>query len=201
MKRTARTSITLLAAVTATLAVAVAVAPVAHAEDPIKVGGVPPLDTVTRAAKAAEPECVPTYMYVTIFDPLVQPYYGLTDRELHASVVVDAEVPECQSNLLELTAHLSDQAMDGSSPPTVGPPVTRWNWGWVRVTADVTVRYAYTDTGLHAMTVRFVAVDVTAAKTCSGSYTWYYRPGPIDRIPEGSAVDLDPTSSITCYVQ
>lgn len=201
MKRTTRTSITLLAAVTTALAGAVAVAPVAHAEDPIKIGGVPAVDTVTRTAKAAEPECVPTYMSITIFDPLVRPYYGLTDREFHGSVVVDAEVPECQSNLVKLTAHLSDQALDGSSPPTVGPPVTRWDWGLVRVTADITVRYAYTDTGLHAMTARFVAIDVTSAKTCSGSYTWYYRPGPTDRIPEGSAVELDPTSSITCYVQ
>lgn len=141
-------------------------------------------------------------MEMWIDEPRFEPYVGAKSALYRWTVDVEARTRQCQ-NLLFLTATASDQAMDGTSPPTVGPPANGWGWGWVRVVAEVAVSYAHTSLGYHELTVRFVATDTESRGVCAGSRTWLYWPTPVGPAPliAGTRSDIDESATtITCYV-
>jgi len=110
MNRTARTVAILLTA----LAVLAGGAPAANAS------GVPlpgPVDQLVNRVSLGSSSCVPTPSN-TIHDPTNESYYRPTDTRYYWHDFAETWV-NCP-NIVTITVQLSDEALDGSSLPTVG---------------------------------------------------------------------------------
>jgi hypothetical protein len=190
----------------ATAVVAVAgMMPAAHADGTVTINGVTYQDrgtvTLTDASSStgAIPDpigqlvtkvlvgantCVPSQLAVSIGDATFQNFYGTTDSLYHWQVPAEAEAVGCPNNTVTIHGQLSDQALDGASPPVMGPTATATGKGIVRIVAELWRDYSDAEmAGLsyHTLTMVVTATETdnkTTMATCA-TKSWTYLPTPI----------------------
>ncbi|MDQ1685585.1 MAG: hypothetical protein QOC82_2322 [Frankiaceae bacterium] len=198
MKRFIRT----LTVVGTAMCIVGALTPAAHADDIVYINGLPYRDagvvtlggSTSGTGSVLDPveqlatrevfgiggnTCVPSSLRIDIGDASADRLLGSTDMWYHWEAPATATAVGCPNNVVTIRGQLTDQALDGSSPPTRGDAQTASGRGSAGVVADLWVRYPYASSlvpGYHTLTMVVTATQ-SDNKTTTGACatkSWTY---------------------------
>lgn len=160
--------------------------PAAHADDGTSSAGSVP-DTIEQLVSRevvgiGGNTCVPSKLEIDFADPPTNDIlYGMAGMFYHWQEPAVATAVGCPHNTVTIRVQLTDQALDGASPPTRGDIKTATDKGTVGAVAELWVDYPPSDTlGItyHALTVVATASQTdnkTTTANCK-TETWTYIP-------------------------